>query len=299
MKTFLSVLSLAVLTVAGVQASGNGGEDTIKKTFKVRPGGTLFLDVDRGNVTIETSSNSEVHVVMERDFRGISEARTKALLENHEWAIEQDGDDVVVESRYDQDEDEDRWSFKRHRGHDAFRLKVTVLVPEIYNIDFKTGAGDVEIDDLDGRVFGRTGAGNLELGNIGDSVDLTSGSGNIDISSVMGSLQVRSGAGNIEIGDVYGWVEAHTGAGNIEVTLSEQPNEDSELGSGAGNVTVYMNEDIAVDVDAHAGIGSASSDFGLRVRGKWMSKSFSGRINGGGPSLSLKSGVGNVTLRSN
>jgi hypothetical protein len=297
MRRSLLILALMIPFVARAGSVGTGGEDTIKKSFNVRSGGTLYLDIDRGNVEIETSDDEMVHVVMERNFKGRKESGIKALLENHEWTIDQDGNDIVVESRY-RDEDEG-WSFRRHRNRNSFRLKITIILPHEYNIDFQTGAGNVGIDDLDGEIVGTTGAGNLTIGDVGGPVDLTSGSGNIDVSSIQGSISVRSGAGNIDIGEIFGRIVASTGAGDIIATLSEQPDRDSELRSGAGNVTVYLSDDIAVDVDASASVGSADSDFGLRVRGKWMSKSFSGRVNGGGPALSLHTGVGNVSLKRN
>ncbi len=131
----------------------------------------------------------------------------------------------------------------------------------------------------------------------GDAGERGLRSGNITIESIVGYARIRSGAGNIEIDEVEGEIYAKTGAGNIIATLTRQPLRASELTSGAGNVIVYMDDDIAVDVDAHARVGSARCDFGLKVTGKWMSKSFAGRINGGGPELSLRSGVGNVSLR--
>ncbi len=60
-----------------------------------------------------------------------------------------------------------------------------------------------------------------------------------------------------------------------------------------------MDGDIAVNVDARASLGTAKSDFDLKVKGKWMSKSFGGSLNGGGPALVIHSGVGNVELRRN
>jgi hypothetical protein len=95
---------------------------------------------------------------------------------------------------------------------------------------------------------------------------------------------------------VGGETEATTGAGNIIARIVSQPDDDSRLESGAGNVTVYLDDNIGLTVNAKSSVGSADCDFGLEVAGRWMSKSFSGRVNGGGPDLSLRSGVGNVSL---
>ena len=278
-------------------AVGSGEDDTIKRTFKVRPGGSLFLDIDRGTIRIRTISGSEVHVVLERRVKGVDDDEIKVFLERHEWGIRQDGNRILVDSRFE--DEENTWGGGYRKKSSKFRLNVTVLVPEHFNIDFLNGFGNVEIEDLVGEIVGRTGAGNIEIGDIEGSVDVITGAGNIVIDSVDGYVYARSGAGNVEIHEVAGKISATTGAGNIEVTMTRQPQGDSELSSGAGNVTVYMDADIAVDVSARASLGSARCDFNLKINGIWMSKSFEGRLNGGGPALVLHSCVGNVSLLRN
>ena len=297
MKRTVTVLVALFVATAVAQAGVKPGtKDTIKAKFEVRSGGTLYLNIDRGNVEIESSGNNMVYVEMERVVSGASAADEKAILERHEYLLDQDGNNVIVESRFDDNHD-DSWSWSRMRKKNKFRLKVTVRIPETYNVDFETGAGNVEIADLNGRVEGRTGAGTILIGDINGPVDVSSGAGNIEIESVVGYVEVHSGAGNITIDEVAGEISAHTGAGNVVATVVRQPREDSHLNSGAGNVTVFLAEDIAVDVEATSSLGSASCDFDLTVKGKWLSKSFGGRINGGGPALTLHSGVGNVALK--
>lgn len=288
----LSALALAVALPALASPIGTA-RDTVKRSFSVRPGGTLMVDVDFGNVTIETATDGMVRVEIDRLTEQRNEDEAKRLLSRHEWRIEQDGNDVVVESRFDRDSD----GFFR-RGHRAgLRIQVRVIVPTNYNVDFKTGAGNVSVADLRGNVSGTTGAGNIELGEITGDVEIRSGSGNVDVVGVDGRVEVNSGAGNVTLGYVTGEVHANTGAGNVTARITEQPRGGSLLESGAGSVTVFLAENVGVDVDAHASVGSASCDFGLRVSGKWMSKTFEGEVNGGGPALTMRSGVGNVALR--
>jgi len=286
------ILLFAALLIPAVSASA---QDTIKRSFEVSSGGMLVLDIDRGNVEVETSSGSQVNVVLERSVDGASGEEKKEILERHEYNVERDGSDIIVESRFDQN-DED-WSWGRWRKKVRFRLYVRVQVPREYSVDFHTGAGNVEIADVRGDVDGRTGAGNITLGRIDGRVDVTSGSGNVDVEGAVGSVRAQSGAGNITLEHVSGDVRAMTGAGNVIARISSQPDGDSRLESGAGNVTAYVRDSVGLTVDAHASVGSANCDYDLRVRGKWMSKSFSGAINGGGPDLFMRSGVGNVSLR--
>lgn len=293
--SFLAVLLAIWVVPVAVWAGPQPSVDTIKRSFKVNPGGTLDIDIDFGNVFVESSGDGMVYVELHRVVGSENEDEAKRLLARHEWDAVQDGNDVLVESRFEF-EGTDRW-INRNRRDSVFRLKVVVRIPTEYNVEFTTGAGNVTIQDVTGLVEGTTGAGNIAIGEVSGSVEIRSGSGNIEIEGINGSIEVTSGAGNITLGYVTGELQANTGAGNIVAHITRQPGGDSTVETGAGNVTVYLGDDVGVEVDAHASVGSAECDFGLKVSGKWMSKSFEGDINGGGPALTMRSGVGNVALK--
>lgn len=267
--------------------------DTIKKSFKVRPGGTLYLDIDHGNISVVTTREDAVHIEVERRVDSDARVEARQILDEHEVSFNQRGNDVRLESRFDRESG----LWRRMRNYSRFRVQITVQVPERYSVDFRSGAGNIGIENLEGDVVGRTGAGNITIGGISGTVEITSGSGNITVESGEGRVDASTGAGNIEVRNAKGDVDIHTGAGNITAYITEQPREDSRLVSGAGNVTVFLEDNIRVDVDAEASVGSASTDFPLPVEGRWMRKSFEGRLNGGGPELNIRAGVGNVSLK--
>ena len=107
------------------------------------------------------------------------------------------------------------------------------------------------------------------------------------------------GAGDIILEDVEGTITVRTGAGNVEAYITQELRGDSSFNTGAGNVTVYLSGDIGADVEARASLGNARSDYDLREKGKWMSKTLTGQVNGGGPEITMSAGVGNVSLRRN
>ncbi|MBX2819219.1 MAG: DUF4097 family beta strand repeat protein [Rhodothermaceae bacterium] len=286
-----------VLTTSAKGSAGYDVEDIVTKTFEVRSGGTLYLELDYGNIEIQEGGRNTVEIEMVRKVRVNSESEARKILEeHHEYSFENNRDDVIIESNY-RGKDSGRSGRWNRDGKRKFNINIIVRVPEIYNVDFVTGAGNVEIEDIEGEVNGKTGAGNVDISDMDGAIDIVSGAGNIDIEGVTETVEVNTGAGNISLEDVQGFVRAKTGAGNITAKISEQPDRDSRLETGAGNVTVYLARDVGVYVDAVAAMGSASCDCALRVEGKWMKKSFEGEINGGGPDLFMRAGVGNVTLR--
>lgn len=271
-------------------------EDVIKQTFKVKPGGTLYLDMDYGNIDVLVGKGEAVIIEMTRSVRVNSEEEARKIFDKvHEYSFDQSRNDVTVESRFS----EQRGGWTRWGKKNRIKLNMKVTVPANYNIDFETGAGNIEIGDLGGEINGRTGAGNIEIGAVDGVVDITSGAGNVEVVGATNHVEVNTGAGNIDLHDVTGYVRANTGAGNVTASITSQPENDSKLETGAGNVTVYLAGNAGVFVDAVASMGSASCEYPLKVQGKWMTKSFEGEVNGGGPDLFMRSGVGNVTLRKN
>lgn len=296
-SAIFALLAAFLLPVPTAMADGPGHlvdiKDTVKRSFKVQSGGTLFLDIDHGNVGVASRPGNEVRIEVERTATTDDRAQAERIFERHDLLLEERSNNVYLESRYDKDES--FWG--RMRSHDRFRVSVRVEIPENYNVEFSTGAGNVAIGSVAGRVHGRTGAGNIEIGAVDGPIDVASGSGNISIEGARGMVEANTGAGNVEIRSVRGEVNVNTGAGNVEVSITEQPETDSRLSTGAGNVTVYLGRGIGVDVHAEAAMGTARTDYPLSVEGKWMKKSFAGVVNGGGPRLSMRAGVGNVELR--
>lgn len=293
-RDFFLLLITSMLLFVNVQAGDlTDIKDTVKKSYKVRPGGTLFLEIDHGNVEVKSHSGNEVRIEIERTVSSDNRDEAKQALERHDLTLEERSNNVYIESRYDKNDGFWRMMSSKHK----LDVLVKVSIPREYNVDFQTGAGNFEAGDFAGQVHGVTGAGNITIGAVDGRVDVSSGSGNIDIEGVFGRLEANTGAGNVQARDVRGVAEINTGAGNIEAYITRQPNEGSSFHTGAGNVTVYLGSGVGVTVDAEAAVGSASSDYSLSIEGKWMKKSFSGDVNGGGPELELRVGVGNVALK--
>lgn len=268
-------------------------KDTVKKSFKVSAGGTLFLDVDHGNVDIMPHSGAEVFIEVERTVRSDDREEAKQILRRHDLIMDESSNNVHIESRLSS-----AGGFWSRLGSGAeIKVHFKVHVPQRFNVDFSTGAGNVGVGNVTGDVQGRTGAGNIEIGAVDGPVTVSSGSGNIAIMGALGRVEANTGAGNVRARDVRGDVEINTGAGNIEASITRQPRSDSRLHTGAGNVTVFLGSSVGVQVDAEASVGSASCDCPLQVEGKWMTKRFRGNVNGGGPDLHLRAGVGNVSLK--
>lgn len=265
--------------------------DTVKKTFKVERGGELEIEADRGNVEVRNFDGDEVRITVERTVSVDSEAEAKEILELHKLDMSKKGDAVIVSSRVE----ERRFKFRNWRGDEKLRIRIIVEIPTQFDVVATTAAGNVDVDGLEGELDIRSGAGNVTIGDVHGEVAVITGSGNVVVGTVVGPVTVHSGAGNVELRAAASTTEISTGAGDITAYIAQQPSDDSEFATGAGNVTVYLADDIGVYVEAMAR-GNCTTDFPLQVEGRWMLKKLEGELNGGGPELAMKSGIGNVSL---
>ena len=296
MKQFAAFLVSAILLAVYVPMVSAGPvhpydiKDTVKRVFAAHSGGRLEVDADMGNVEVTAGGSKEVRIVVERIVSVDSREDAKSILEAHNLALESKGNTVWVSSRINRD----RFSWKR--SMDRIRVRIIVEVPEDFDLDISSGAGNVSVVDVSGFATVKTGAGNIVTGQTSGEMDILTGSGNVDIRTAAGRVRVRNGSGNVTLDNVEGMIEAETGAGNVTARIVRELDGDSRLTTSAGNIKGLLAQDIGANVSAVAKVGSCSTDYPLEVTGSWMKKSFDGLINGGGPELSLRANVGNIVL---
>ena len=298
MHTILASLKISsVIAVALVLLAFSSiptARDVIKKEYKVNLGGALNLDLDRGNIHVEVIDGNYVKIELERRTRAETQEQAEKLLKDgHRYEFDKDGDDVHIWSRVEDNVRKMHW-----KKGPAIKIKLSVRIPREYDVDFKTGAGNITITDVYGEITGRTGAGNIMLEDIEGDLDVKSGAGNIEVSGNLEDADVATGAGNLSIYAQADALYATAGTGNVTVELQGQPEGKSKLRTGAGNVSLSLSKDVQADVRGTASLGAASCEFPIEISKKFLSNSFSGEINGGGDaSIVLTSGVGNVSLR--
>lgn len=267
--------------------------DVVKRAFKVWPGGRLNVEMDRGSLEVVTTSESMVYVEV---IRIVDVARTEEaqrLLQHHRLDLRQEDNQVVISSALTDDRGGPFW----RRRRSPVQVRIRVRVPQRFAVSFSSDAGNIEIRDVGGTVMGQTGAGNISLHNLRGTVEIKTGAGNLEAHNLEGYLRAETGAGNITAKGLMGGAELNTGAGNITVEWAAAPTKDSRCRSGAGNVTIYVGSNAAFTLRASTGIGSISTDFAVHVDRSWISASAHGEVNGGGPTLQVETGLGNIAVR--
>jgi len=183
--------------------SGHRVTAELQGSVATHDGLRLHLVTDLGNVVIHTENSGSVnyHVHLETDA---SQKDSKDLLKSFAISGRESSEGVYVHGQ----------TFGKQVSG---RLWVTIEVdvPRNYSLDIQTGGGNIETEDINGRVVFNTAGGNLIAGNIGGTSRLETSGGHISVKNVSGELIAVTGGGHITTGSVAGNGVLHTGGGHI------------------------------------------------------------------------------------
>ncbi len=206
------------------------------KTFEVKKGGNLVLEVNRigADVKVEAWNKNEVAVKVE----GISG-------DDLEWLeIEKDGNTVNV--FFDPDN-----GWRRPRN-----ARFYVSVPSEFNLDVGTSGGDVEVvGSIKGTVVAATAGGDIEVDDVDGEVNLKTAGGDVTAGDIDGDAKLKTSGGDVEVGKVTGKLIAATAGGDIE---AGEVGGDLEAGTAGGDI-------ICKNVGGEAEAKTAGGDIELGV----------------------------------
>ncbi|MGD8777538.1 MAG: DUF4097 family beta strand repeat-containing protein [Ignavibacteria bacterium] len=173
-------------------------EDEYEKveTFKVSKGGTLKIDVNPGDVEINTWDKNEVYILV----TDIDSDDSEGL------KIRKSGNKIIV-------------TYNSHWGWSDSDISATV--PKDFNLDIRSTSGDIDvIGDVTGDVKAETSGGDITTYNVTGEVYLNTMGGDIKTGDIKGDLYLNTQGGDIKIGLVSGGKRAtiNTMGGDIKIT---------------------------------------------------------------------------------
>jgi len=284
----------------------------VEKTFAVQPGGNLTAVTQGGDIKIQTSPSPQVQIQVKQVFRASTEQEVDEILEKLSLKLEQSGNDVTVESK-----------FERHSPRTWFgnwppvSVSFVITVPESYNLTLNTSGGDISVDSLNGNVRARTSGGNLGFARIEGDLDASTSGGNITLNEGTARAKLRTSGGNITVdraggptevstsgGDislrsVEHLISASTSGGDVRAKITGPISQDTALSTSGGNVVVEIAPGTGFHLDASTSGGDVRAD-GITItleKGGSGKSRLVGAVNGGGPELKLRSSGGDVKIR--
>lgn len=277
----------AILALAVIPTTLFAAEGTFDKTLQVNGNANLKVNTGSGYIHITPGPDGSVHVIGHVHSNalgwlgggsGSPEDRVRHITDNP--PIEQEGNTIAI---------------GQHTRFQNVSIDYVITAPRGTAIDADTGSGDMNISNLGGPLQADTGSGTIEANDLAGDVELHSGSG--DIRAGMNGVhyvKAETGSGNIHLQGVTGGLYAHTGSGDVEV--GGQPGSEWKLSTGSGNVTLNTGSSARFSLDASTGSGDVHSDPPLTTHGSTDRHHITGDINGGGPTVRVETGSGDVRI---
>jgi hypothetical protein len=167
------------------------------------------------------------------------------------------------------------------------------------NVDLQSGSGDMKLEHLRGEVRIQTGSGNIRAEGVSGAVRGTTGSGNLELDETgSGDIDVNTGSGNIKARGIRGSFHGEAGSGDI--TAEGEQTGTWQIHTGSGNIHVHLPANAAFDANISTSSGTldVNAPITMTVQGRVNDthKNLVGKVRGGGPLLTLRTGSGDIHI---
>lgn len=276
-------LATAIFALAVCPAALFAAEATFDRTLPLNGPARLNIHTDAGYIHITPGPDGSIHITghihaSNSWFGGSAEQRAREAADHP--PIEQTGNSIEV-------------------GHNTHYRDVAIdyviTAPRGTAVEASSGSGNINVSNLGAPLTAKVDSGNIDANDLAGQVALTSGSG--DIRAMMNhadTVRVGTGSGSIRLWGVTGSLYAETGSGNVEV--DGQPGAGWKLALASGSVTINTGGHARFTLDALTGSGNIRSDLPLVPRDNSNPHHVIGDIYGGGPTVHIQTGSGNIWI---
>ena len=302
-SSFLAVVLIGLLASTFAVASTPQG--TFEKTFQVSGPVDLEAQTRSGDITVRSGPAGSVSI------------RGKIFVGDH-WLFgnrHTDVSDIEQHPPLRQDGNSIRIDYVNARD---ISVDYEITVPADTTIRARSGSGNQTIDGTHGNADLQSGSGDMKLTHISGEIRLQTGSGNVRAREIAGPVRGGTGSGDIEVEETSaGDIDLHTGSGNItargiqgafraeagsgDITAEGTMAGAWDIHTGSGNVHIRLPANAAFDANLSTSSGTLSVDapITMTVQGRVQEtrKSINGKVRGGGPLLTLRTGSGDIHIQ--
>jgi DUF4097 and DUF4098 domain-containing protein YvlB len=177
-------------------------------------------------------------------------------------------------------------------------VRIEVMLPARATLDVRTGDGSVTVGPLAGTVRIHTGDGGIRVSGLKGDIAVETGDGRVTATGIDGRFTAHSGDGGIHASGRFDQLDLTSGDGSIEARAEAGSTMATEwrVRTGDGRIHLNVPRDLKADLDAHTGDGGITLDLPIQVTGRMSRRDVVGQMNGGGPSITVRSGDGSIVI---
>jgi hypothetical protein len=274
-KLWIAVAALALAALPAFAA-----EATFERTLSVSGRVELSVATGSGNIHISHGAGNQVHVFGRvKSSWGGNEARVREIAAHP--PIERTGNIIRIGGH--------------HENLHNISIDYEIQAPENAFLDAASGSGNIDVDGVGENAKISTGSGNIHATGLHGGFTVNTGSGNIYAEQTgTGDVKAQTGSGNVELRNLHGGLRAGTGSGDIKA--GGVPSADWKLETGSGSIEIWPGS-AGLLLDASTGSGSIHTDHEMLTQGTQDRHHVSGKLNGGGPTVRISTGSGDIRVR--
>lgn len=307
-STFVSsrlLTAALVVLFASSAAIASTPQGTFDKTLTVTGPVDLEVLTHSGDVIVRAGSTGAVQIhgkiyVGDHWLRGDRDSDVKQIEQNP--PIHQEGNSIRIDyvNMHNISVDYEitvpaETTIRSHTGSGDQQIEGTHG-----NVDLQAGSGDIKLTNLTGEIRLQTGSGDVRAHQISGAVHGGAGSGDIEIEEGgPGDIDLRTGSGNIKVRGIQGAFRGEAGSGDITAEGTQSGTWEIRTGSGGVDVRLPANAAFDADLVTSSGTIDVDSPIEMTVQGRVEEsrKKIQGKVRGGGPLLSVRTGSGDVHIQ--
>jgi hypothetical protein len=284
----IKALATATATLTLAAATAFAADSNFDRTLNVSGSPNVSVSTGSGYIHLNPGSGSQVHIVAHvrsshgwMSGGGDVDSRIQQIVSNP--PIVQNGNDIAIGERHNND---------LYRN---INIDYEITLPKTSGINASTGSGDVSIQDVGATVRAQSGSGSVRVHGVQGPTTLGTGSGDIELEqNGPGDVKAETGSGSVRLQGLAGALKASTGSGDIEA--QGQPTSDWKLSTGSGSVRLIVGN-AHFNLDADTGSGSINVSQPITMQGSLNRHHVSGVVNGGGPTIRVGTGSGDIQIK--
>ncbi len=280
--------SLASTSLLLVSATLLAADHNFERTLNTGGSPNVAVSTGSGYIHLRPGSDGQIHIAAHlkagNGWFGGSDVESRIEQIVRDPPILQNGNDITIGERHSSD---------RYRN---ISIDYEVTLPQGSSIEASTGSGDVELQDVGARFKGSSGSGSVRARNLHGPANLETGSGDIELNeNAPGDVRAQTGSGSVRLNGISGGLKAGTGSGDIEVHGT--PASDWKLDTGSGDVRLTLGPSARFNLSASTGSGSIRTEQPIAMQGELNHHHVTGSVNGGGPTVRISTGSGDVDIK--
>lgn len=273
-RLWIAAAALALATVPALAT-----EATFERTLTVTGRVELSVSTGSGSIHLTHGASNQVHIFGKvKSGWGANDEKVREIAAHP--PIEQTGSIIRIGAH--------------HENWHNISIEYEVQAPADSFLEAGSGSGDITSDGVGDNAKLSTGSGSIHATSLHGGFSLNTGSGNIYAEQTgEGDVKAQTGSGNVELKSLHGGLRAGTGSGDIKV--SGTPSSPWRLETGSGSVEFWAGN-AAITLDASTGSGSIHTDKEMLTQGSSDRHHITGKINGGGPTVRIETGSGDIRV---